>query len=44
MVEAEDAAMAAALGQEFSRALFEPAVLADEVRPPAEARIVRLAP
>jgi hypothetical protein len=35
---------AAALGQEFSRALFEPAVLADEVRPPAEARIVRLAP
>jgi len=35
---------AAALGQDFAPGLFEPATLADEVRPPTTERLVRFAP
>jgi len=38
------AVTAAALGVEFSRTLFEPAQLADEIRPPADAQLVRIEP
>jgi hypothetical protein len=35
---------AVALGLEFSRILFEPAQLAEEVRPPAESQMTRIDP